>query len=122
MKACVNTVNNALNFINRHRSLFDSGKPFTIEIKPFKQPRTLGQNAIMHVLFAEIAEQSGYPPEDVKTLLKEKYSPRIPIEIGNEVAVVPMGTSQMNLDEGAKFIERIYQFGAENGCRFKDQE
>jgi len=102
--------------------MFAEGMPQTIEIKPFKQPRTRGQNAIMHVLFSEIAEQSGYPPEDVKTLLKEKYSPRIPIEIGQEVAVVPMGTSQMNLDQGSEFIERIYQFGAENGCRFKDRE
>ena len=102
--------------------MFDSGKPFTIEITPFKQPRTVGQNALMHVLFAEIAEQSGYHPDDVKTLLKAKYSPRIPIEIGKEVAVVPMGTSDMNLEQGSAFIERIYPFGAENGCRFKEQE
>ena len=120
MKACVNTINNALNFINRHRSMFDAGKPFTIEIKPFKQPRTLSQNSKIHAMMAEIAEVVGHSPADIKEYMKAEYAPRIAIEVGGRIIDIPLGTSDMSLEQLSDFIEHIYQVGAMAGVIFQE--
>ena len=120
MKACVNTVNNALNFINRHRSMFDSGKPFTIEIKPFKQPRTLSQNAKIHAMFNELAEATGHTPNEIKEYIKSEFCPRKTIEIGGRIIDVPMGTSELSAAQMSNFVENIYQVGAMAGVVFQE--
>lgn len=95
-----------------------SQKPWTVDIKRFHRPRTLDQNSKLHAMIAELAEHVGYTPAEVKDYLKAEHGFVKVIEINGKERTVPMGTSEMNVQQLSYLIEELYRVGAEVGCQY----
>lgn len=99
-----------------------TGKPLQITVKPFKRDRTLPQSAKAHAMIRDIAAHAGYTESQMKEIAKALYAPMKTVKVGDREATVPMGTSEMNVEQMADFIESLYQLGAELGVQFDDGE
>jgi len=97
-----------------------TGKPLQITVKPFKRDRTLPQSAKAHAMIRELALHTGYTEAQMKEIAKALYAPMKTVAVGGKDVTVPMGTSDMNVEEMANFIENLYQLGSELGVQFHD--
>jgi len=52
------------------------GRPYTLDIRLFRKPRTLPQNALLHAIIGEIARSENMDTETVKAGIKEQYGVR----------------------------------------------
>ena len=53
--------------------IVEKGKPYTVEIKPFKEKRSLDANAYLHILLRAIGEKLTCPMEEVKFQMNTEY-------------------------------------------------
>ena len=86
------------------------GTPKTITLQPFKRPRTLDQNAMMHVMFRELASHCGYTESEIKEYFKQEHGYTKTIEISGKITEIPKPTSEYNVEECTLMI---YQFKTE---------
>ena len=119
MKAVVRTLSEANVFLRGLSDKF-TGKPMSLEVKPFKQPRTLPQNAKAHAMMNELANHVGHSAEEIKQYLKAEYADKKTIQIGATIIDVPMGTSEMTAEQMSVFVEHIYEVGAMCDCKFNE--
>tara|TARA_R100000322_G_C5437336_1_gene190046 strand:+ start:658 stop:978 length:321 start_codon:yes stop_codon:yes gene_type:complete len=83
-----------------------------VVIRPYRQKRSLQQNALLHKWFDEIAKTTGeYTADDIKTLMKAKFSPR-KLVCGE---MIPTATSKLNSAQMAEFMEQVAAFAATYG-------
>lgn len=105
-----------------------TGKPLTVSIREFHRPRTLDQNAKLHAMFRDLAEHTGFTEGEIKDYFKSEFGPKMSIALpaygqpGQPDPRIPKGTSRYTVQEMAAMLERVYQVGAECGCRFSDDE
>jgi len=86
--------------------------PLEIVIRPYRQKRSLQQNALLHKWFDEISKVTGeYTADDIKTLMKAKFSPR-KLVCGE---MIPTATSNLNSAQMAEFMEQVAAFAATYG-------
>lgn len=104
------------------RSGMIDGKPYSVEVRPFKPKRTLDQNAKMHVMIRELATHIGYSDSELKDFLKAEYGPTKTIQIGESQKAIPVSTSEYNRTEAGEMIEILYMLGAECGYAFQEPE
>jgi hypothetical protein len=89
---------------------------------PFKPPRTNEQNALLHVLFREVANHVGRSEDEIKDIFKYQYGTMKKLELFGNVSYVPKGTSEYNKQELSDMVEQVYRKGAEWGVEFSDED
>ena len=83
-----------------------------VVIRPYRRKRSLQQNALLHKWFDEIAKTTGeYTADDIKTLMKSKFSPR-KLVCGEMIST---GTSSLNSAQMAEFMAQVSGFAATYG-------
>ena len=86
--------------------------PLEIVIRTYRQKRSLQQNALLHKWFDEISKVTGeYTADDIKTLMKAKFSPR-KLVCGE---MIPTATSKLNSAQMAEFMEQVAAFALTYG-------
>ncbi len=102
-------------------------QPHRIIIKPWKNKRSLSQNATAHMWFGEISRYlisngAKYSPEEVKEMLKHTFLGYEVIEIMDvttqliERVRTLKRTSKLDTGDMFQFMERVEQWAASIGC------
>jgi hypothetical protein len=124
MKTVIRSHNEGLNFLTLAcRDLgehFD--KPQLIEIKRYKPPRSLPQNARCHAMIGELANEIGFSAAELKSWLKIEFGPHEPFTFGNYESYIPKSTAKYNRQEMSDFMMHIERIGAEMGFQFSEGE
>ena len=123
MKAVARTRNDCYRFVDRVANGLGETfeKPQSIEIKLFKPARTNEQNALLHVLFREVASHVGRSEDEIKAIFKKQYGHMKKIELYGNVTYIPKGTSEYNKQELSDMVEQVYRKGAEWGVEFSEE-
>ena len=86
--------------------------PIEVVFRPYRPKRSLQQNALLHKWFDEIAKVTGeYSADDIKTLMKAKFSPR-KLVCGE---MIPTATSKLKSPQMAEFMDQVAAFAATYG-------
>ena len=116
---------------------WDFTNPVQVEFKEYKNPRSLSQNALLHVWFDDIAKamkQKGFTYEmngnqihmskdDVKLMLKHKFLGVKDIVRGK--LVIPdqlVSTSSLDKGEMMSFLSEVYNWSFDRGIQLKTPE
>lgn len=100
-------------------SSFEGGwppQPLLITVTAWRPPKTVSQNAYMHVAIRELADHVGYGEEEMKTYLKGEFGPRKIIEINGKIHAIPKSMTDYTREEASDMIEQIHRIGAEVGA------
>jgi hypothetical protein len=123
MKSVIRTHNDALRFVDRATrelgATFD--KPQLIELKQYRPPRSLPQNAKMHVMIGELAKEVGYSASELKDWFKLEHGPKQRFTFGGIDKMIPKSTASYTKMEMIEFIGQIERVGAEMGFVFEEQ-
>ena len=118
MKAIVRTRNDCLRYVQEWWK-FGDGKPYTLELKPYKALKTNDQNRLLHALIGELADHCGYPPAVMKDVVKAMFGP---MHTSKKFGVtIPKSVADYTPENISNLIERVYQVGAEHGCVFQER-
>jgi len=126
MKAVVSNREQLARFFDQVAGVL-TGKPIQIDIKPFKRDRTLPQSAKAHAMIRDIALHTGYTEAQAKEVVKAMFAPMKTVSFPDKhgrkgyTATIPVGTSEMTVDQMADFIEHLYHLGAELGVGFTER-
>ena len=66
----------AIAYLQKFLPTMKKGRPYTLDIRPYRKPRTLPQNALLHAIIGEIGRNENMDPEMVKAGIKEQYGVR----------------------------------------------
>lgn len=110
-------------------NLIQSG-PVVVEVRPGSRKRTADQNAKIHAMLADIAEQvelrgckhNAHVWKRLTTAewLKESGErPMIIQDISGEIVVLWEKTSKLSTKQMAEYVEWLYSFGAQQGVKWK---
>lgn len=128
MKAVAHSRNEALRFIDRAcGSLGHTWEPpQLIEIKKYKPPRSLPQNAILHTQIRELATHIGYSETELKDWLKLEYGPKKRLvwykdQVQLLDKMIPKSTAEYTREEMSDMIAHVERIGAEMGFRFSGE-
>lgn len=97
-------------------------RPYEVWMKPFRQRRSLDQNAKMHVMIRELAKHLGYSESELKDALKSEYGEKAVMHVGGREMTVPKSTTDYDVKEAGEMIEIIQMIAAETGCVFQNAE
>lgn len=122
MKAVIRSHNEGANFLSRAcRDLGEQfDKPQLIEIKRYHPPRSLPQNAKLHAMIGELANEIGYSAAELKDWLKLEYGVYKTLDINGRKTNIPKSTAEYTKIEMAELIGHVERIGAEMGFRFSD--
>lgn len=104
------------------KNVFKDGSKVTVTIASRRKPRSLSQNAYLHLCLQMIADESGNDLETVKSTMKALYAKKPMLnkngeEIFNkdtgEQAMYVQDTSAMSTVEALEFTENVRLFAAE---------
>ena len=124
MKTVIRNRNDALRFVDRYCTEYGVNweLPQMIEIKRYKPPRSLPQNAKLHAMIRELATEIGYSEDELKDYFKSTFGPqKVLFVLGNEKRI-PKSTTEYNKLEMADMIGQVERIGAELGFRFSEGE
>lgn len=127
--------NLAVNLIDK----WDFTKPVKIEVKPYTNPRSLSQNALLHIWFKdisdsfkrrglkwyylddkgnEIGEPNDYEPIDIKFGMKHMFLGYENIQFGKIIAEKQLrSTSKLDKGEMMHLLNQVYSYGMNNGAK-----
>ena len=89
-----------------------SDKKLVMTLTHLKIPRTLDQNKLMHLWFAEIAAQVGDDPKSVKSDLKATFLPEI---VGLHGVERTQDTHELTIEQMTDFLHQIQVLSADFG-------
>jgi hypothetical protein len=123
MKAVIRHRNDALRFVDRFCSEFgpEWEKPQLIEIKRYRPPRSMPQNAKFHAMIRELATEIGYSEDELKYYFKSSFGPQKNLFVLGEQKRIPISTKDYNKLEMTEMIGHLERVGAELGFRFSDE-
>lgn len=123
MKEIVKSMNDAYRFVDRYCTTHgrEFNKLHTIEIKEYRKPRTLPQNAKCNAMIRELAKEIGYSFDDLKYWLKAEHGPIREVIINGVVREVPVSTTKYTAEQMTDMIGHIERIGAEMGFRFSHE-
>tara|TARA_A100001037_G_C15093877_1_gene610452 strand:- start:968 stop:1357 length:390 start_codon:yes stop_codon:yes gene_type:complete len=99
-------------FLELVRASVGEMPPVEVVFRTYRQKRSLQQNALLHKWFDEIAKATGeYSADDIKTLMKAKFSPR-KLVCGE---MIPTATSKLNSAQMAEFMDQVAAFAGTYG-------
>ena len=85
-----------------------------IEIKEYKNSRSIAQNNLLHMWITIIAGELGYTKDAMKTILVEKFLGYEEVKTkSNKVIKTLRQTSKLKVDEFTQFLKDIDMFMAE---------
>lgn len=125
-KAVIMDQPQGVQFLNECVEVFD-GKPYHIEIRDFKRPKTAEQRAKFHILVRRMAIQAGMDADELKDWFKAMYGPARSISITSRVTTncsshvtdqyrtVPYSSESWSLEQCSEMIDHVYRVAAENG-------
>lgn len=101
---------------------WDYSTPLTIQPKPYKNPRSLTQNALMHKWFNDMAEHFSKKvetnAEQMKALMKLKFLGTEDIVINHTVIPGQLKhTSKLDKGEMMRFMDDIYDWALDHGVK-----
>jgi len=100
--------------------LVESGKVHVLTIEPYVEKRTLRQNNTLHMWFAEIAEETGHSPDEIKTILKKKFYPKKTVAVVDELLTVPVSTTELTCAQMMDVMTQVQVFASEFGIPITD--
>lgn len=123
MKIVIRSRDEGLQAINDFYSLHgtDLTEPKLLEVKRYKPPRSLSQNAKLHVMVNELANHVGYSPSELKEWVKREYGVYQEITILGSTTNIPLSTTSYTKQQMAELIGHIERIGAELGFQFSDE-
>jgi hypothetical protein len=102
---------NAPALYNHHISKMPVGKEVTVYVELHKRKRSTYQNRYLWgVVYALIAETTGYSVNEVHTWAKRKFLPVKDIRIGNVVVKDSKSTTDLGVGEMVEYTEAIRSF------------
>lgn len=101
---------------------WDYSTPLTIQPKPYKNPRSLTQNALMHKWFNDMAahfsKKVETSAEQMKALMKLKFLGTEDIVINHTVIPGQLKhTSKLDKGEMMRFMDDIYDWALDHGVK-----
>ena len=110
-----------LGYIADRLKQWNYDQPCAITLKPYKNPRTLSQNAMFHAWCRELSawvikRDPSYTPDNVKLLLKQKFLGTESIKVGKTVIENQLRhTSKLDTGEMHNFMNEVYYWAFELG-------
>ena len=94
-------IKEAINFLEQHI------KQHPVEIKPYKQKKSLSQNNYLWLLFTHIGYETGNTKEDIYLYCIKKFAPLKTIYIDKIEDVIKLTLSQFTKEQAMIFINNI---------------
>lgn len=121
MKLCVHSSNVDIVYQRLKDELLKAnGKKLSLELKQWRDKRSIPQNQTMWMWNTEIAnhikKKTGqvFDPEDIHELLKQLFCPVTEITIGSTTASV-RSTKRLDKSQMHRYLERVDAWAAEKG-------
>lgn len=121
---CILHFNNETYVYRDLKEAFKDGTKVTVEIKSRRKPRSLDQNAYLHLCLGMIADETGNSLDRVKLTLKAMYAKKPMLDkegdpiydkASGETVMYIQDTSDMNTLEAFEFTENVRMF-AQDFC------
>lgn len=100
---------------------WDYETPIAITLKPYTNPRTISQNAMLHMWCRQLSAHylkkvDTATPENMKLMMKQRFLGVEDIKIGKTIIQSQVKHSS-GLDKGAMvhFLDQVYHWGKDNG-------
>jgi len=100
---------------------WDYFAPLAITLKPYTNPRTISQNALLHMWCRQLSAHyikkvDTATPENMKLMMKQRFLGVEDIKIGKTIIQGQVKHSS-GLDKGAMvtFLDSVYHWGRDNG-------
>lgn len=121
MKLCVHSSNIEIVYQRLKEELLKAnGKKLSLEIKQWRDKRSIPQNQTMWMWNTEIANHikkktgQDFDPEDIHELLKQLFCPVTEITIGSTTASVK-STKRLDKAQMHRYLEQVDAWAAEKG-------
>jgi hypothetical protein len=111
-----------LGYIADRLKKWDYTHPCAVKLTPYKNPRTLSQNAMFHAWCRQLSKwvidrDPSYTPDNVKLLLKQKFLGTENIKVGKTVIENQLRhTSSLDTGEMHHFMTEVYHWAFDLGC------
>lgn len=100
----------------------DFERPQLVEVKDYKPPRSLSQNARLHCMIRALADFCGYSESEMKLWLKIEHGPKKRVQVGDSDKIVPMSTVDYNRAQMTAFMDAVDRTCAEQGVYVNTDE
>lgn len=121
MRLCVHSSNVDIVYHRLKEELLKSnGKKLSLELKQWRDKRSISQNQTMWMWNTEIANHikkktgQDFDPEDIHELLKQLFCPVTEITIGSTTASV-RSTKRLDKSQMHRYLEQVDAWAAEKG-------
>lgn len=109
-----------LNNLSAWAGEWDYAHPLVLKPSKYTNPRTLSQNALLHVWFGTMAEHFSAKvdtnAEQMKSLMKYKFLGTEDVVVGNTVIQGQLRqTSKLTKGEMTQFMDEIHEWAADHG-------
>lgn len=122
--AIINKNRDVANNAHQHfKKMFDSGKDFVVEFRPYKSKRSNPQNSYYWgVVIPICADFLGYSADEMHFEFASRFIPEREYEgIDGASRIAPRSTAKLNTQEFTDYIEQIRVFMASTfGCNIPD--
>jgi len=96
-------------------------KQAKIELKEFRQSRSIPQNSYLHVCFTILANETGYTIEEIKSITKREFGSFMVYEKNGHKFL--RSTAHLDTLEMTEFIDWLRQFASDQlGCYIPTSE
>jgi len=99
----------------RYLENLPAGQAFSVTIEPYTPSRTHPQNNLYWKWMGELAEHTGYTPDELHTHCKQQFLPQRIITIQGKQYQVAESTTRLNKQEFSDYMLRIEKLAAEMG-------
>jgi len=124
LKQVVRSHNDAYRFVDKVCN--DLGQTFErpqlIEMRLYKPPRSLPQNARLHCMIRALSDYTGHSESELKSWFKAEYGPTKRLQVGSQGQVIPLSTIDYNKKQMTELIDHVDRVCAENGVYVEDME
>ena len=92
--------------------------PLCVEIKPYREPRNLEQNAAYWAAIHDVAQHVGYAPDDIHEIVKMKFLAPKEVELPDGSYRIVKSTTRLTKREMSDLIDQLHAWGASLGVEF----
>ncbi|EOF4341781.1 recombination protein NinB [Enterobacter hormaechei] len=104
--------------------LLDAGQCFRLQVKPWREKRSLSQNALLWMWNGDVASavnrhaESKLTEEDLHEFMKDMFCPAKPVTVLGETKMVK-STKLLDTEEMTFYLRRIEVWCAERGIKLR---
>ena len=108
-------------YLERHIYDWNFATPLQIELKPYRNPRSISQNSLFHKWCKEISDKfiervENASPENIKLYLKHMFLGTESLVLGNTVIKDQVKqSSKLDVGEMLHFMDQIYHWSLDHG-------